>query len=83
MLMDVILENCPEAMMADGFDRAIIGYCHDIVAGCDRIVYDYEKMVRVLIKRDKMTREQAVEFLDFNVLGAYMGKNTPLYINRI
>jgi len=27
--------------------------------------------------------EDAVEFLDFNVVGAYVGEKTPLYVNFV
>lgn len=82
-LEDILEEACPEALTADGFNDAIIGYCYDMVAGCNRVVYDYEKMVDILVKRDEMTQEEAVEFIDFNVVGAFMGKNTPIYMNKI
>lgn len=43
-------------------------------------VYDYEKMVRVLMRRDKMGREEAEEYLDFNVVGAWVGEGTPIIL---
>jgi hypothetical protein len=30
-----------------------------------------------------MTREEAEEYMDFNVLGAYMGEGTPVFILTI
>jgi hypothetical protein len=80
--MEMVKEYCPEALTADGFNEAIIGFSNDIVAGCVRIVYDYEKMVEILVNRDKMSREEAVEFLDFNTVQAYMGKNSPIFVNK-
>jgi hypothetical protein len=80
--MEELAEMCPDALKADGFDEAIIGYCDDIVAGCNRIVYDYRKMVKVLTARDEMTEEEAEEYIDFNVIQAYMGDNTPVYLNK-
>jgi len=71
----------PEAMMADGFDDAIIGMC--VQFGCDPLVaYDYEKCVEILMERDKMTRIEAIDFIEFNVLGAYVGLNTPVFIKK-
>ena len=43
-------------------------------------VYDYEKCIQVLVERDGMTREDAEEFFDFNVVGAYVGENTPIFL---
>jgi len=28
-----------------------------------------------------MTREEAIEYFDFNVLGAFMGPQTPIFVN--
>ena len=30
-----------------------------------------------------LTHEDAIEYLDFNVLNAYVGENTPLYIHTL
>ena len=52
------------AILMDGFDDAIIG----TIATDDelRVVYSYLKMVDVLMVRDGMTDEEAMEFIDFN-----------------
>lgn len=47
------------------FDEAIIGVTSD-----GNVVYDYEKMVDSLMKKDGMTREEAVEFIDYNTIRA-------------
>jgi len=67
-----------ECLLADGFEMALIG----ITCGSDPVaVYDINKMISVLVNRDEMTYEDAVEFLDFNVIGAYVGEKTPMYID--
>ena len=45
-----------------------------------RAIYSEEKVLDVLVKRDGMTYEEAIEFFDFNIRGAYMGEQTPMYI---
>ena len=67
-----------DMMIADGFDEAIIGYCYDMVASEDRVIYSFNKCVDIL-KRD-MNEEEAIEYMEFNVIGAYMGKKTPLFM---
>ena len=78
MTLEEILENYGdvEFLKADGFDDAVIG----IEQTMYRLVDDSEKMVRILIERDGRTDEEAFEFLDYNVIGAYVGEKTPLYI---
>ena len=68
-------------MIADGFDEAIIGFCYDLVAeGEYRVIYSFNKCVDIL-KHD-MSEEEAIEYMDFNVVGAYMGKKTPLFMRE-
>lgn len=67
-----------ECLTADGFDGALIG----ISCGVNPVaVYDVNEMLTILVKRDRMTFEDAKEYLDFNVIGAYVGEKTPLYID--
>jgi len=65
-----------ELLMVDGFDEAVIG----VEALKMRLVYDINKMRTILVERDKMTFEEAMDFLDHNVLGSYVGEQTPIYI---
>ena len=65
-----------ELLMVDGFDEAVIG----VEALKMRLVYDINKMRTILVEKDKMTFEEAMDFLDHNVLGSYVGEQTPIYI---
>jgi len=66
-------------MKADGFDKAIIGIASR--AGFeDVIAYNWDKCVNVLQDRDGMSLEDAIEFMDFNVVGSYVGKDTPVFV---
>jgi hypothetical protein len=35
------------------------------------------------MRRDGMTQEEAYEFLDFNVVGSYVGDLTPIFVERV
>ena len=75
-------EENPEALFADGFDDAIIGICRK--AGNSPIVtYSYEKCVEVLINQQNMSHEEAIEWMEFNVVSAYMGPHTPAFIDLL
>tara|TARA_R110001583_G_scaffold65745_3_gene189781 strand:- start:284 stop:544 length:261 start_codon:yes stop_codon:yes gene_type:complete len=77
--LDEIAEINPEAMMADGFDDAILGMC--IQFGAEPLVaYDYEKCISILMEKDTLTRTEAIDFMEFNVIGSYVGLNTPVFI---
>jgi len=66
-----------DLLFADGFDSAIIGVCGGFDSG--RVVYDIEKMIESCMQEAGMTYEDSVEWIDFNTIGAYVGKNTPVY----
>ena len=65
----------------DVFDSAIIGVGERNNTD-SMIVYDYDKMINVLVTRDSMTHEEAEEYLDFNVIGAWIGDTTPIIVNK-
>lgn len=69
-----------QTLLADGFEDALIGfgYQHTKVLA----IYDYQKCVSVLVERDGMTEEEAIEHMDYNVVGSYMGEHTPIFINE-
>jgi len=66
------------ALVADGFDDAIIGIGRQF--NTDIVVYDEEKCIKILMERDGMTDEEAEEFFEFNVVGAYVGEHTPVFV---
>ena len=65
----------------DGFDSAIMGVGERNNTD-SMIVYDYDKMINILVTRDSMTHEEAEEYLDFNVIGAWIGDTTPIIVNK-
>jgi len=65
--------------LADGFEDALIGYGTQFTT--EVAVYSLQTCVSILIDRDGMTSEEAMEFMSFNVLGAYVGKDTPIFID--
>lgn len=79
-----IKELCSEynedMIFATGFDDAIVGVIRrvgDPVVAC----YDVSKMIEIL-KKD-MTEEEASDYLEFNTIGAYYGRNSPVYLEKI
>jgi hypothetical protein len=42
-------------------------------------VYDYTKIVSNL-QKDGMSEEEAIEYVEFNIAGAWVGKGTPALI---
>ena len=67
-----------DVLTADGFDDACLGLSCGF--GPQRAVYDWDKCVDILMTRDDMTADEAIEYMDFNVTGAYVGEHTPEFI---
>ena len=65
-------------MIIDGFEKAIIGI--DQIA--NRVVYDKQKMIAILIK-DGMAYNEASEYLNHNLWSAWLGQETPIYMDLI
>ena len=58
------------------YEQAIIGQDDASL----RIVYSANKIVEIL--SEEMTPEEAEEFYEYNILGAYMGDMTPIYVSE-
>ena len=68
-----------EALLADGFEEAVVGMCERFGA-VPVVAYDMDKCIEILIERDGMGYEEAVEYFDFKVAGSYVGEGTPLFL---
>ncbi len=71
----------PDILLADGFEDALLGYVQQF--NTMMALYDREKCIAILMERDGMDEEGAEEFFDFNVVGAWVGKNTPAFATII
>ena len=67
---------------ADGLEDAIIGVGSRINMP-EVLIYSYNKAVDIFMKRDGMTYEEAVEWMEFNVVGAWVGETTPIFVHEI
>jgi hypothetical protein len=76
-------EVFPEGvMLLDGFNDCVIGIAHRC-GSPEVIAYDLDKIQAKLVERDGMTEEEASEWISFNIVGAYVGETTPVYIQTI
>ncbi len=66
-------------LLADGFEKAFMGIAIPNPSSEEVAVYDYYKCIEILKDRDGMSEDDAVEFFYYNVVGAYVGKYTPIF----
>lgn len=74
-----LAEENPEALWPDGFETAFIG----LARRCGQptlAAFSVSKAIKVLMDRDGMNDEDAIEFFEFNVVGAWAGAGTPLWV---
>ena len=76
-----LAELDPDLLFADGFDGAILGAAERCGSPLV-VVYDYAKCCEILVSREGMTDDEAVEWMEFNVVGAYVGNRTPWFLHR-
>ena len=82
MISEEIAEFVDEdALTMDGFDSAIMGIA---VKPCQNTVvaYDFDLMVKKC-REDGMSYDEALEYIDFNIVGAYMGNGMPVIIKKL
>jgi len=72
-----LLGHNEDALLADGFEDAFLGICEQF--GRPPVAaYDYDACIKLLVDRDGMSQEGAEEY--FNVIGAWMGESTPVFV---
>ena len=75
-LRDECAEVDEEMILYDGLDNAVIGYSSR--CGEEPVaIYDYEKMVECFVDENDWSREEAVEWISFNIENAWIGPRTP------
>ena len=74
------LEELEEStLLMDGFDEAFIGWSRRINEPL-LAVYSYDGLIKVCTERDGMSFDEAVEYVDYNVAGAWVGEQTPIIL---
>ncbi len=73
-----ITEYNPEAILWDGLDSCIIGMSTD-----GRAIYSLDSLVEYFQIYEEMSEEDAVEYVDYNIVGAYVGEFTPIHMHTL
>jgi len=64
-------------LLADGLEYAFMGigrqFTHPVA------IYSYKKTIKILMKQG-MSREEAIEYFDYNIAGAFVGDQTPVFL---
>ena len=69
-----------DMLFADNFEGALVGYIER--AGLPTVAcYDKDKCIEILA--EDMSYDDANEYFYFNVVGSYVGENTPCFLTRV
>mgnify|MGYP001815470108 CR=1 FL=1 len=77
--IDQVSNENPEALQIDGHDNAIIGISRKSGEPA-LLAYSEKRIIMNLVTFDGMSLEEAREFYEFNIAGAYMGPGTPVIV---
>lgn len=84
--IEEFLEDFPnlneEAMYPTDLKEAIIGKVERFGLPA-LILLDRDRCIEIFVTRDGMTPDEAEEFFEFNVIGAWMGEGTPCFATLI
>ena len=71
-----ITEYNPEAILWDGLDSCIVGMSTD-----GRAIYSLDNMLTHFQIHEEMSEEEAIEYIDYNIIAAYVGEYTPIHMH--
>lgn len=77
-LLDELDQDEEPILTMDGYDDCLVGFVvrfHQSPIAC----YDRDKVLDKLVKSG-MTYEEAVEWFEFNQIGAWVGEKTPCFL---
>ena len=46
-------------------------------------VYSYDKILDILMIEDGMTEREAIDYIEYNIAGSYVGELTPILVRSL
>jgi len=80
-----IIDEEGMAIKVEGFDHCVIGACKTWHGDqlVNRLVYDMNSMLDTLMNRDKMSKQEASEYLYYKIIQVYVGPTMPIVMWQI
>jgi hypothetical protein len=77
---ELIAEYYPDLLVLDPeyFDAAIMGVVTRI--GLEAVCYNTDRILDILVEKEGMSEEEAIEHFDYNIAGSYVGEHTPVFL---
>ena len=77
-IRETLAAQSPESMVLDGLDEALVGVVYRF-GQIPLAAYDRSKILEILM-RDGIGRQEAIEYFEYNIIGAWVGEGTPVFI---
>ena len=79
-IREQISETYPDLLVIEQnyLDPAILGVVTRM--GLEAVCYDENKVIQLLMENDHMTEEEAIEYMEYNMKGAWVGETTPVFL---
>lgn len=76
-MLEKILDNYYEEniLLIDGYDDAVVGICPNSL----RLIYSIDFCLDIL-HQTGMSEDDAIEHFQYNVMGSYVGNQTPIFL---
>ena len=74
-------EEFEDTVFYDEFDAAFVGFGWQFNVG-PVTVYNQD-LVMDILKARGMDEERALEYFNFNIIGAYVGERTPIFLTNV
>ena len=75
LIVELYGDHDVDLLFADGLGDAIIGIC----PASFRIVYSRTKVIDIFVSQG-MDIDEAIEYAEYNTFGAYVGEQTPVWV---
>lgn len=88
-IKNTIAEYNEDALFIDGLDGDKEAFNNALIGMGGRCgmtgiaIYDSEKVKEILMNKYEMDYENATEWYEYNIIGAYAGENTPLFVDDL
>lgn len=74
--------NDGKPILYEGLEKAFLGVLRRYGQDLPVALYDYDKCMRILMSRDGMEEDEAMEWIEHNVIGGWVGEQTPGLVFR-
>jgi len=77
-IVEFVASHAEDAIVFDDCDSALIGY--GLRIGLEPVaIYSHQLLVENFIGQG-MSEEEAVEYVDYNIVGSWVGERTPIIL---